>query len=242
MRRKPVTVFLLHAAFLLALLGVVPGTNEIVPRVFQAAGNGVLQSMGSGRSVRFEWADPQSRPDSADTRMLGREFGHLKYRWRVVYNSHRRIFWPAATLVALILATPMSRRRLALALPIGLLVFQALFMLQAAAFAVVLFGAVGSLAVGSPAAWQRVFPVARAMFNTPITNFAVTFFLWAWLASPARGIDTQSSNALLQRLLGTGAGSGSQRAANAPPGADTPPAAGAANASEGAPPADEATS
>jgi hypothetical protein len=189
MRRKPVHVFLLHAAFLLALIGVLPGSREIYPRVFHAAGNTLLGSMGDGLSVRFQWIDPSLRADAADTRMLGREAGKLEYRWRAVYSSHRRGFWPSATFAALMLATPMSRRRLAVTLPLGLLLFNVFFVLQVAAFAWVLFGATGSTAGPS----------------------------WAWLANPTRGLDLAGLNALLRRLLGPQTAGGPPSAAKAPP-------------------------
>ena len=223
MRRKPVHVFLLHAAFLLALIGLLPGSREIYPHVFQTAGNTLLGSMGDGRSVRFQWIDPSLRTDAADTRMLGREVGKLEYRWRGVYSSHRRGFWPSATFAALLLATPMSRRRLAVTLPLGVLLFNVFFMLQVAAFAWVLFGATGSTAGASWLASERAVDLAREMFNSPIGNFSFVFLLWAWLANPARGLDFEGLNALLRRLLGSQTDSGSQSAAKVPPAADAEP-------------------
>ena len=223
MRRKPVHVFLLHAAFLLALIAVLPGSREIYPRVFHAAGNTLLGSIGDGRSVRFEWIDPSLRKDAADTRMLGREVGKLEYRWRGVYSSYRRGFWPSATFVALMFATPMSRRRLAGALPLGVLLFNVFFMLQVAAFAWVLFSATGSPAGASWVASKRAVDLAREMFNSPIGNFSFVFLIWAWLANPARGLDPEGLNALLRRMLGSQTAGGSQSAAEAPPPADAEP-------------------
>lgn len=217
MRRKPVHVFLLHAAFFLALIGVLPGSREIYPRAFQLAGNTLLGSLGDGLSVRFDWVAPWRRADAADTRMIGREAGRSKYRWRAVYSVHRRGFWPLASFVALVLATPMSRRRLAAALPLGLLLFHVLFLFQVAVFVKVLFAATGPPGDAVWAASRRVVPVARAMFNSPITNFSIVFLLWAWLANPARGIDLESVNALWRRLLEPGAAGESPSAAKAPP-------------------------
>ena len=75
MQSKAFHVFLMHAAFFLALIGVVGGTNEFYARTFHQVGNVLLDDMGPGLSVRFQWADPHKRPDSADTRMLGRRAG-----------------------------------------------------------------------------------------------------------------------------------------------------------------------
>jgi len=219
MRRKPVHIFLLHAAFFLALIGVLPGSRDIYPRAFHAVGNTLLGSMG-GLSVRFEWIDPSLRNDAADTRMFGREAGRPEYRWRALYNGYWRGFWPSAVFAALALATPMSRRRLAVTLPLGVLLFNAFFVLQVAAFAWVLFSATGPAAADSWAASPRVVPLAREMFNSPIGNFAAVFLLWAWLGHPARGIDLESLNALLQRLLVSRTVGGSPPAQRAPPPAD----------------------
>jgi hypothetical protein len=220
MRRKPVQIFVVHAAFLLALIAVVPGSRDIYPRVFHSAGNALLDPMGRGLSVRFKWIDPSQRADSADTRMIGRQVGRLDYRWRAKYSGYRRGFWPSAVFAALVLATPMSRRRLAAVLPLGLLLFNAFFLLQVAALAWVLFSATDTAAAGSWLASPWVMPLAREMFNSPIGNFAAVFLLWAWLARPAQGIDLASVNALLQRLLGPGTAAGAARAERRSPPAD----------------------
>jgi hypothetical protein len=146
-----------------------------------------------------------------------------------VYSSYRRIFWPSAVFVAMTLATPMTRRRRILSLPIGLLLFNALFLLQIALFAAVLFGAVGSFGGASPATWKRALPIAEAMINSPVTNFSLAFLLWAWLAQPARGIDTAALVALLNRLLQP------SREAKPRPAAADPQAAEATPAAEASP-------
>jgi hypothetical protein len=114
----------------------------------------------------------------------------------------------------------MSRRRLAVTLPLGLLLFNLFFVLQVAAFAWLLFGATGSTAGASWVTSERAVSLAREMFNSPIGNFSFVFLIWAWLANPARGLDLAGLNALLRRLLGPHAGGGSPPAAKAPPPAD----------------------
>jgi len=201
--RKSVQLFLLHAAFVLALLSTLSsGSREVYARAFHFVGNFSLASVGEGRSVRFQWANPAERKDSADTRMLGREHGHIDYRWRVIYSSHRRMFWPSVTLAALILATPMTLRRRFIVLPLGLLLFNAFFLLEVYGLSMALFGAV---VPGGDTSWdaRHVLPVAEALFNSPITNFSAVFFLWAWLAQPARGIDLAAMNLLIRRLTGS---------------------------------------
>lgn len=204
MQRKRVPTFLLHVAFLVALAAVLPGTREATPRPVHAVGNALLGSLSEGRSVRFESPSGETRRGRADTNMLGRKEGQLKYDWRVTFSSYRRLFWPLATLAALVLATPMPRRRLAVALPVSLLAMFAFFMLQLALFAAVLTGAKQPVAAGGSSLWRDALPITEAMFNSPITNFSLVFLLWAALSAPNRGLDTDSLEAMFRRLLGPG--------------------------------------
>jgi hypothetical protein len=204
MQRKRVPTFLLHVAFLVALAAVLPGTRGATPRAVHAVGNALLGSLSDGRSVRFENPSGEMRRGRADTNMLGRKEGLLKYDWRVTFSSYRRLFWPLATLAALVLATPMPRRRLAVALPVPLLAMFAFFMVQVALFAAVLNGAKQPVAAGRSSLWRDALPITEAMFNSPITNFSLVFLLWAAFAAPTRGLDTDSLEAMFRRLLGPG--------------------------------------
>jgi len=203
MKRKPVHVFLLHAAFWLALLSLTAfsGARETYPLVFHVVGNELLKELGDGHSVRLQPVDPASRVDSADTRMLGRKKGRLEYSWKAVYNSHWRLFWPSVTLVALMIAAPMSRLRRACSIPVGLVLFNVVFLLEVLGLASVLFGTQAEAAARDSAMWTAALPVAKAMFNSPITNFSVVFILWAWLARPGRGLDLEALNASMRRVL-----------------------------------------
>ncbi len=204
MRRKPIPTFLLHVAFLVTLMAFIPGTREVTQHAVHAVGNAMLASLPEGRSLRFEPPDAETRHGRADTNMLGRTTGKLKYDWRVTFSSYRRLFWPLATLTALMLATPMQRRRLAWALPISLAVFFAFFLFELAAFATVVNGAAQPVPAGESSLWRDLLPIAEAMFNSPITNFSVIFLLWAAFSAPTRGLDTASVEVILRRLLGPG--------------------------------------
>jgi hypothetical protein len=195
---------LLHVAFFVTLIAFIPGTREVTQHAVHAVGNAMLGSLSDGRSVRFEPPDSETRRGRADTNMLGRTKGELKYDWRVTFSSYRRLFWPLATLAALILATPMPRRRLAWALPIPLAVFFVFFTFELAAFAKVVNGAKQPVVAGESSLWRDLLPIAKAMFNSPITNFSAIFLLWAAFAAPTRGLDTDSVGAILRRLLGPG--------------------------------------
>jgi hypothetical protein len=204
MRRKPIPTFLLHVAFLVTLISFIPGTREVTARAVHSVGNVMLGSLSDGRSVHFESPDAKSRRGRADTSMLGRTKGKLKYDWRVTFSSYRRLFWPFATLAALMLATPMPRRRLAWALPVPAVVLFGFFMLELAAFATVVNGAKQPVVIGESSAWRDLLPLVEAMFNSPITNYSLIFLLWAMFAAPTRGLDTDSLEAMFRRLFGPG--------------------------------------
>jgi len=72
------------------------------------------------------------------------------------------------------------------------------------AFATVVNGARQPIPAGESSLWRDLLPIAEAMFNSPITNFSVTFLLWAAFAAPTRGLDTESVEVMLRRLLGPG--------------------------------------
>jgi hypothetical protein len=223
MRRKAIPEFLLHVAFLVTLCALIPGTREAVPTAVHAVGNAMLGSLSDGRSVRLKPPGAETRRGRADTDMLGRKAGRIEYEWRVTFSSYRRLFWPMATLAALILATPMPRRRLAWALPIPLVALFAFFMLEVAAFASVLNGAKQPVVAGQSSLWRDLVPVSEAMFNSPITNFSAVFLLWAAFAAPTRGLDTDGLQATLRRLLGPGrAGPASTAPPSGEPAADSP--------------------
>lgn len=216
MQRKRVPTFLLHVAFLVALAAVLPGTRDVTPRAVHAVGNALLGSLSEGRSVHFETPSSETRRGRADTNMLGRTEGRLKYDWRVTFSSYRRLFWPLATLAALVIATPMPRRRLTWALPVSLVLMFASFMVQVVLFASVVNGAKQPVVEGESTLWRDLMPITEAMFNSPITNFSLVFLLWAAFAAPTRGLDTDSLEAMFRRLIGPGRGPGPD------PGADPP--------------------
>ena len=202
MSRKSVSTFLLHVAFLVTLIAFIPGTRETTAAAVHAVGNAMFGSLSEGHSVRFKPPDVATRRGRADTNMLGRTAGTLENEWRVTFSSYRRLFWPLATLAALMLATPMPRRRLAWALPFPLAVFFAFYMLELVVFATVVNGARQPVTAGESSLWRDLLPVVQAMFNSPITNFSLIFLLWAMFGAPMRGIDTERFEATLRRLFG----------------------------------------
>jgi hypothetical protein len=197
-RPKPLHVFLVHAGFVTALLGLLPATTAVAPLLLQQEGNLLFGSFGAGRSLRFDFTAPDKRADQGDTVMAGYRGRGGSYRFRVVFNSHRLAWWPQATLLGLLVATPMARRRRAIVLPAGVLLMNAFTMLHVAVLAAVLFAG----EPGASGGWARVYEVARVSFTSPIPSYSAVLAFWALLARPAGVLDIEATFAMARRWRG----------------------------------------
>jgi hypothetical protein len=188
-RTKSVQLFLLQAAILLLVIGHFPNSTSIYPRIVHAEANLLFGAFGAGRSIAFTGVEPASTADGSDTRMWGMVRGEQTRRWQAVYSIRRRGYWPTAALVAMVLATPMSRRRRAWAVPGAAVLLNIFLMAQLAAFGLCAFGA--SEPSGPDPGWLRAVSVATRFFNSPVPSYAVVFMLWTLLVRPSAGIDVR---------------------------------------------------
>lgn len=202
---KPIHRFALHAAaglLLLGLLGWVSDESSVYPRLIHAQANGLFAWAGVERWLEFTWVDPESRRDRSDTLMLGitkGKSGEVESRWRAVFSVRRRGFWPLATWLAVMLATPMSMVRRLRGLAVGAIALDLLLMGQIALIAMCAFGATEP----QPAPlWERAAAIATALFNSPVPTYSLLFVLWVWLANPAQGIALSGAAALVRRWIG----------------------------------------
>jgi len=187
MQTKSIQLLLLQAAILLLLIGHLPYSASFYPRMVHAEANLLFRSFGSDRSIAFEWIEPGSTADGSDTLMRGMVRGEETRRWQAVYSIRRRGYWPSAALIAMVIATPMSHRRRALALPGAALLLNVFLMVQLAVFGLCAFGA--SLPSGPDPGWLRALSLATRFFNSPVPSYALVFVLWTLLAQPSTGID-----------------------------------------------------
>jgi len=192
---KPLPLFLVHAGFLLALLGLVLGAGDLGALALAAEGNAVFAAgaAGPGRSVRFEPVREDGAGARSDVEVRGYRDGEEAHRFRAVFGARRHGTWPLAALLALLVATPMSRARRAWAVPAGMALQNALLMLHLWLLARVMFAAADAGAAG-PAV-----QLARASFQSPVLPYAVAFLVWVAVARPARSIDLDAGLRLLQR-------------------------------------------
>ncbi len=187
MQTRSIQLFLFIAAILLLLIGHLPNSASIYPRIVHAEANLLFRSFGSDRSITFAGIDPASTADGSDTQMRGMVRGEETRRWQAVYSVRRQGYWPSAALLAMVLATPMSGRRRALALPGAAVLLNVFLMAQVAAVGLCAFGA--SEPTGPDPGWLRALSIATRLFNSPVPSYALVFVLWTLLARPSTGID-----------------------------------------------------
>lgn len=114
---KPVALFCLHAALLAVLIGLWPTPRALYPPLFHARAEALFSAV-SDSPLRFGPAEPEG----PDTRMSRWRAGAPV--WTSEFGAVRLGWWPAAALLALLLATPLAPGRRALAALAGLLLLE----------------------------------------------------------------------------------------------------------------------
>lgn len=191
LERKPLQTFALHVAFLTLLFWVMPSFDSVYAYGFKAAGNATFGNFGGNRRVEYSWVPPGERNSPGEIEMVGRVVGIGRLAWESSYSVRDRGYEPSAALLALMLATPMSRRRRVVGTLGGLLALNAFILGQTGLLALVSFAAANpALVVGGEFLGDGV-RVAEAFFRQPIPRYAAVFAIWALIAAPARGLDVQ---------------------------------------------------
>lgn len=112
---KSLLVFSVQALLLCGLIGVWPTPRDAYPSFFHAQANALFACLGAGE-LRLE--TPPGDDSQADTRLSRvRLDGPV---WQSEFDVDRIGYWPAAALVALLLATPLTPLQRAGALLVGL--------------------------------------------------------------------------------------------------------------------------
>lgn len=189
-RPKPIALFALQAFLLALLIGWWPTPRALYPPLLRAQ-VGPLLDAGADGSIRLRASDPHV--ENVDTVMVATDDGAPAPRWRAELSLVRLGWWPSAVLAALVLATPMSARRRALALLAGFLWIELYVLLRLAAevpFAdyEASMGPGGALA--GPA--HALLRSGADILEANVVLVAVVLIAWVVLARPARGLDARS--------------------------------------------------
>ena len=189
LERKPLQTFALHVSFLTLLFWVIPSLDSVYSYGFKSAGNAVFGHFGGSRRVTYSWVPPGERNSPGEIEMVGRIVGIGRLAWESSYTVRDRGYEPSAALLALMLATPMSRRRRLLGSIGGLAALNAFILGQTGFLALTSFAAANpALVVGGEYLGQGV-RIAEAFFRQPIPRYAAVFAVWALIAAPGRGLE-----------------------------------------------------
>lgn len=171
------------------LLILLPRLDLVYPKLVNAHAEPVvnlaLQLFSEDRHVRIDTLDARQYRDARDTRIVA--FGpHAEpFAWRGFYRVQTRGWWPTAILIALVVTTPMSRRRRLGALVGGVVLLDALLLLRLGA--VVLTSYAASAPDADPR-WMRASELARESFASWLPPLLGVLVAWGGLARP-RSID-----------------------------------------------------
>lgn len=195
---KPVALFVLHALVLTLLLGYWPTPRELYPALLHAQANAFY---GDRAGVRLRPA-PLERYELRDTVMEGLEPGSDAPRWRARFDTLGMGYWPSVTLLALLLATPLSTRRRLLGCAAGLLWIDAFALGR---IGIEILRASAEVASGTPTASAAAGEVlllrtTSEVLNSNIVTIAVVLLAWVGAAAPRRSLALGG----IARLLGVG--------------------------------------
>ncbi len=200
--KKPLRLFLIHAAFGIVLLNVIPTVATTYPILFGRLADSVFTPFAGEHRVEFDWVQPSDREQiRGEVHMSGLMVGRESPIWEVWFSISDRGYRPTATLVALTLATGMTRRRVAIAVLGGIAIYHALLLVQLALVAGGLFSQLRPEVFGE--ALSDLLPVTRAVFASPVPRYIVVLAIWAALARPEQGVDFSGAIRAAQRLLGS---------------------------------------
>jgi len=181
---KPLHWFAAHAIALTLALGFWPTPRDAYPSLFHAHANALLAHLEAPH-VRLSGPG-----DGTDTVMIGAALAGAPEAWRSSFSIVRIGYWPSVLLVAMLLATPLSPLRRALAVAGGLALLDGFTL---ARIGVEIAYASYEVAHG-PGAPVRglthlLLRVGSESLTATIPSAAFVLVCWVVLADPRRTID-----------------------------------------------------
>ena len=202
--RKTLQTFGLHVVFLTLLFWVLPSLDAAYGFGFKSAGNALLGRLGPDLRVEYRWLPPSQRERNGEIEMVGYVTGFSAPAWESNYSVRDRGYEPTAVLLAMILATPATRRRHIIAAVLSATALNAFYLAQSGLLSACLFASTtrDMITLGGPLAASL--PAIEAVFRSPLVRYAAVFAVWAIAATPARSLDVRAARERIEALLGGG--------------------------------------
>jgi hypothetical protein len=200
---KPPGLFVAHALALTLLIGFWPTPRGAYPAVFHVHANALLGFLEAPH-VRLEVPAPESEVRT-DTVMVGAPHAAADAAWHSWFSVRRIGYWPSAALLAMLLATPLSPLRRAIAILTGLALLDA-FTLGRIGLEIAYASYELAQGPGSPAQgpFHLLLRVGSESLTATIPSVAFVFVCWVVVASPWRSIDLTAARTLLGISARTG--------------------------------------
>ena len=202
--RKKLETFALHVVFLTLLFWLLPSLDAAYGYGFTSVGNATLGRLGPSLRVDYRWVPPREREAEGEIEMVGFMAGYARPVWESRYSIRDRGYEPTAALIALVLATPATRRRHIVGSIVGAAGLGTFFLGQKGLLSACLFAAFRADVIPLGGMLASVLPVIEAFFGSPLVRYAAVFAVWALVAAPARGLDLDKAGRPLAALLRRG--------------------------------------
>lgn len=192
---KPVIVFVAQSIALTLLIGFWSTPRDAYPALFHVHANALLSGYLAPH-VRLDAPAPESGV-LTDTVMIGAPHPADEAAWHSWFSIRRIGYWPSAALLAMLLATPLSPVRRALAIVAGLALLDA-FTLGRIGLEIAYASYELTQGPGGPARgpFHLLLRVGSESLTATIPSVAFVFVCWVVVASPWRSIDLTAARAL----------------------------------------------
>jgi hypothetical protein len=185
---RPLHWFIAHAIAWTLLLGLWPAPRAAYPALFHAHANALLAAIEAPH-VRLAAPGPGSLAGT-DTAMRGAPDAEAAVAWESSFGVVRIGYWPSIVLAAMLLATPLSLSRRALAVATGIALVD-LFTLARIGIEIAYASYEVAVGPGGPtrSLAHLVLRVGSESLTATIPSAAFVLVCWVVLAHPRRTID-----------------------------------------------------